>query len=146
VSLFYVYVVLCVSRDLATGWSPVQGVLPSVYRIKKLKKQPRPNKVLQSHNNNNNNNTFTTILSKWHDCERGVYFQWNVGMLLWRLGGYAPRIITNKMGSTSDDWIFITVSYTRTLNYTYIQVVQRYCWFTPFTILLCSRTRISCFH
>jgi hypothetical protein len=44
--LFCVCVVLCVGRDIATGWSPVQGVLPTVYRIKKLKKRPRPNKGL----------------------------------------------------------------------------------------------------
>jgi hypothetical protein len=46
VRLFYVYVVLCVGSGLATDWSPVQGVLPTVYRIKKLKKRPRPNKGL----------------------------------------------------------------------------------------------------
>jgi hypothetical protein len=38
VRLFCVYVVLCVGSGLATGWSPVQGVLLSTYRIKKLKK------------------------------------------------------------------------------------------------------------
>jgi hypothetical protein len=38
VRLFCVCVVLCVGRGLATGWSPVQGVLPTVYRIKELKK------------------------------------------------------------------------------------------------------------
>jgi hypothetical protein len=35
--LFCVCVVLCVGSGLATGWSSVQGVLPTVYRIKKLK-------------------------------------------------------------------------------------------------------------
>jgi hypothetical protein len=30
---------LCVGSGFATGWSPVQGVLPAVYRIKKLKKK-----------------------------------------------------------------------------------------------------------
>jgi hypothetical protein len=30
--------ILCVGSDLATGCSPVQGVLPSMCRIKKLKK------------------------------------------------------------------------------------------------------------
>jgi hypothetical protein len=35
-------VVLCVCRGLINGWSPVQGVLPTLYRIKKLKKRPRP--------------------------------------------------------------------------------------------------------
>jgi hypothetical protein len=38
VRLFCVCVVLCVGSGLATGWSPVQGVLPTMYRIKKLKK------------------------------------------------------------------------------------------------------------
>jgi hypothetical protein len=39
VCLLYVYVVLCVGSDLATGWSPVQGVLPTAYSITKLKKE-----------------------------------------------------------------------------------------------------------
>jgi hypothetical protein len=38
VLLFCDCVVLCVGRGLATDWSPVQGVLPTVYRIKKLNK------------------------------------------------------------------------------------------------------------
>jgi hypothetical protein len=38
VRLFCVCVVLCVGSGLATGWSPVQGVLLTVYRIKKLNK------------------------------------------------------------------------------------------------------------
>jgi hypothetical protein len=46
VRLFSVYVVMCIGRGLATGLSPVQRVLPTVYRIKKLKKRPRPNKGL----------------------------------------------------------------------------------------------------
>jgi hypothetical protein len=37
VRLFSVYVVLCIGRGLATGSSPVQGVIPTLYRIKKLK-------------------------------------------------------------------------------------------------------------
>jgi hypothetical protein len=41
VRLFCVCVVLCVGRFFATGCSPIQGVLPIVYRIKKLKKRPR---------------------------------------------------------------------------------------------------------
>jgi hypothetical protein len=44
--VYSVCVVLCVGSDLATGWSPVQGVLPTVYRIKKLKKRPRSNEGL----------------------------------------------------------------------------------------------------
>jgi hypothetical protein len=46
VRLFCVCVVLCVGSGLATGWSPVQGVLPTVYSIKKLKKRPGFNKGL----------------------------------------------------------------------------------------------------
>jgi hypothetical protein len=38
VRFFCVCVVLCVGSGLATGWSPVQGVLLTVYRIKNLKK------------------------------------------------------------------------------------------------------------
>jgi hypothetical protein len=37
VRLFCVCVVVCIGRRLATGWFPVQGVLPTLYRIKKLK-------------------------------------------------------------------------------------------------------------
>jgi hypothetical protein len=46
VRLFCVYVVLCVGRGLAAGWSPVQAVLPSVYMMNKLKKWPRSSKDL----------------------------------------------------------------------------------------------------
>jgi hypothetical protein len=42
--LFCICVVLCVDSGLETGRSPTQGVLPTVYRIKKLKKPPRSNK------------------------------------------------------------------------------------------------------
>jgi hypothetical protein len=35
VRLFCVCVILCVSNGLATGWSPAQGVLATVYKIKK---------------------------------------------------------------------------------------------------------------
>jgi hypothetical protein len=38
--------VLWVGSGLATDWSPVQGVLPTVYRINKLKKRARSNKGL----------------------------------------------------------------------------------------------------
>jgi hypothetical protein len=41
VRLVCVCVVLCIGSGLATGWRPVQGYLPTVYRIKKLKKRPR---------------------------------------------------------------------------------------------------------
>jgi hypothetical protein len=41
-ALLYIRVVLCVGSCLATGWSPVKAVLPTVYRVKKLKKRPMP--------------------------------------------------------------------------------------------------------
>jgi hypothetical protein len=44
VRLFCVYVILCVGSGLAMGWSSVQGILPTVYRIMKLKNRPRSNK------------------------------------------------------------------------------------------------------
>jgi hypothetical protein len=44
VLLFCVYVVLCVGSGLATSWCPVQGVLPTVYRIKILKNGQGPTK------------------------------------------------------------------------------------------------------
>jgi hypothetical protein len=46
VRLFCVCVVLYVGSGLAMGWSPVQGFLPNVYRIKIQKKKPGPNKGL----------------------------------------------------------------------------------------------------
>jgi hypothetical protein len=41
-----VRVVLYVASGIATGWSPIQGVLPTVYRITKLKKRPGSDKGL----------------------------------------------------------------------------------------------------
>jgi hypothetical protein len=61
VHLLYVCIVLCVGNGLATGWSPVQWVLPTAYRIKKLKNRPRSNKGPYSRNNNNNNNVIFNI-------------------------------------------------------------------------------------
>jgi hypothetical protein len=42
--LFYVCVILYVGSGLATGWSPVQGVLPNLYRMKKLNSGQGPTK------------------------------------------------------------------------------------------------------
>jgi hypothetical protein len=46
VRLFCDCVVLCVNKVFAEGWSPVQGVLLTVYRIKNLKRRRRPIKGL----------------------------------------------------------------------------------------------------
>jgi hypothetical protein len=45
--LFSVCVVPCVGSDLATGLSPVQEVLPTLYKINKLKKQPRSTRAVE---------------------------------------------------------------------------------------------------
>jgi hypothetical protein len=42
VRLFCVDVILCVRSGLETGWSPVQGVVQTVYRIKKPEKGQGP--------------------------------------------------------------------------------------------------------
>jgi hypothetical protein len=44
VRLFCVCAVLCAGSGLATSWSPVQGVLPTVCRFENLKKGLRSNK------------------------------------------------------------------------------------------------------
>jgi hypothetical protein len=49
VRLFCVCADLCAATGLATGWSPVQGVLPTVYKIKKLNKLSSSNKGLYRH-------------------------------------------------------------------------------------------------
>jgi hypothetical protein len=46
VHLFCFCVVLCLGSGLVMGWSPVQGVQPTVYRIKKLKTWQRSKKGL----------------------------------------------------------------------------------------------------
>jgi hypothetical protein len=46
VRLFCISVVLYTGRDLAKGCSPIQGVLPTVYKIKKMKKGQGPTKEL----------------------------------------------------------------------------------------------------
>jgi hypothetical protein len=33
VRLYFVFVLSCVGSGLATSWSPIQGVLPTVYKI-----------------------------------------------------------------------------------------------------------------
>jgi hypothetical protein len=40
VHLFCVCAILCIGSRLATGWSPVQEVLPTAYRIKIIKNWP----------------------------------------------------------------------------------------------------------
>jgi hypothetical protein len=50
VRLFCVRVVLWVGCGLTTGWAPVQGVLPTVYSIKKLKRRPRSTRGVRAIN------------------------------------------------------------------------------------------------
>jgi hypothetical protein len=47
VRAYSVCVVLCVGGGLDTGWSPVQGVLPTVYSIKNLKKTAKVLKAVE---------------------------------------------------------------------------------------------------
>jgi hypothetical protein len=97
VRLFCVCVVLCVGIGLATGWSLIQGVLTTVYRITKLKKRPGPNKRLLSH---------------WWMNE-SVFLCW----LLWSNCEYAKRILltftsaTNLCRSWPALWGFVTVNF-----------------------------------
>jgi hypothetical protein len=49
ICVYSVFVLSCVGNGLATGWSPIQGVLPTAYRIKNLKKRPGSNNGLYSH-------------------------------------------------------------------------------------------------
>jgi hypothetical protein len=46
VYIYCVFAMFCVGRGLGTGSSPVQEVLPTVYRIKKLRQRPRRNRGL----------------------------------------------------------------------------------------------------
>jgi hypothetical protein len=52
--------VLCVGSGLATSRSPVQGVLPTAYRIRKAEKEAKAlrgeKRAVEPNNNNNNNN------------------------------------------------------------------------------------------
>jgi hypothetical protein len=50
VCVYFVCVALCTGRGLASDWSPVQGVLPTVYRIKKLKRGQGPRKGCRAMN------------------------------------------------------------------------------------------------
>jgi hypothetical protein len=44
VRLFCVCVVLYVGSGLATVWSPIQGVIQTIYSIERLEKRPKSNK------------------------------------------------------------------------------------------------------
>jgi hypothetical protein len=45
--VYTVFVLFCAGSGLASGWSSVQGVLPTVYRIKELKKRPRSARAVE---------------------------------------------------------------------------------------------------
>jgi hypothetical protein len=47
VGVYSVCAVLCVGSGLATGWSPVQGVLLTVYRLREWKKRPRSTRAVK---------------------------------------------------------------------------------------------------
>jgi hypothetical protein len=60
--LFCVCALLCVGSGLATGWSPVQGVLPTMHGITKLKKRAGPWKELRSHCWKNETSPFEPLI------------------------------------------------------------------------------------
>jgi hypothetical protein len=70
VRLFCVCVVLCAASGLLTGWSPVQEVLPTMWKIKNLKKRP-----------SSNNCRATDIMKVWNCSLNAVYkptFKWRI--------------------------------------------------------------------
>jgi hypothetical protein len=65
VRLFCACVVLCVGSGLATGWSSVQEVLHTVYRIKKLKKWTKPTRAVEPEINKPLSLPFASLLIKY---------------------------------------------------------------------------------
>jgi hypothetical protein len=61
--LFCICVVLCVGSGFVTDWSPVNGVLPTMYKIKKLRRRPVFNKELESRTKSSINIWLSTT---WH--------------------------------------------------------------------------------
>jgi hypothetical protein len=47
VRVYFVCVVLCVSSGLATGWSRIQGALPTVYRINKTERAAKVQRAVE---------------------------------------------------------------------------------------------------
>jgi hypothetical protein len=61
VYVYFVFMLSCVGSGLATAWSLVLGVLPTVYKIKKLKETKRFTDALCSRGSNRNMNEWMNI-------------------------------------------------------------------------------------
>jgi hypothetical protein len=80
-----VRVALCVGSGLAKGWSPIQGLLPTVYRVRKtqavlpivfriskLKRRPRPNRRSVEPNKE----------EEWYEITKSTSLLWGRGLIL----------------------------------------------------------------
>jgi hypothetical protein len=94
--------VQCVGRGLVTGWSLVQGVLPTVYRIKKLKNRQGPTKGCRAIDT-----CFLDLPTWWSGVGRSI---WN-STLLWDF-----RVLTTVKKMT-DFWdVTLKLSLWRTMK------------------------------
>jgi hypothetical protein len=112
VCLFRVCAVLCVGSGLATGWSLIQRVLRTVYRIKKLKKRPRF-KGLYSHRERKNmkneiseRNLYARHISSTQFCLPQHY-----SLICAKL--FCTARVSWRTMKTSDEWIHCTTSRTK---------------------------------
>jgi hypothetical protein len=77
VRLLCVCVVLRVGSGLTMGWSPVKGVLPTVYRIKKMEEQGKSNirtAEPQTDSSINSSSSSSSSINNGH----GMYFKLNI--------------------------------------------------------------------
>jgi hypothetical protein len=81
VLLFCVCAVLCVSKGLATGWSPAQGVLPTACRITKLGKAARAQRRATD-----------ALMKYWSLCS---------GIVSWLLGLCPEKLPVRNVGVNS---------------------------------------------
>jgi hypothetical protein len=101
---FCVCVVLSLDSGLATVWSPVRGVLPTVYRIKKLKNYQGPTKdsrAIEINISNRSRDNVVGIATNYKLDDRGVGVRIPVGSIIFssphrpdRLWG-SPNLLSN---------------------------------------------------
>jgi hypothetical protein len=111
VRLFCVGVVLCVGSCLATGWSPVQGVPPSMYRIHGIDRWPHLWKVPRWRWISHTHPIWLWGHSLFKISSPGPVL-YGTNRLLWRPHKQSPTFHSKcrinkgliKMGSTIDHW------------------------------------------